>query len=252
MINETFVNDGNMSEFRGRRHGTSATEFPGDRFVAFSQNHDQVGNRLRSDRYAASLAPAAVRLAAGVLLLAPRLPLLFMGEEYGETNPFPFFCDFKRPDLIEAVRKGRKAEFAYFGWQEEVPDPFDPATRGSAVLSWNWDDPVRAGLRGLYRDLLGLRRESPALRDFDHRRRPGDSSSGLLELVRGRLRPRIRGEVTVVLNLGNAAQPAPRAVCRGSDRRFSRSESGVYGGEDDSGRARRPGSGLTSSRSSEL
>ena len=66
-----------------------------------------------------------------------------MGEEYGETNPFPFFCDFQRPELIEAVREGRKAEFAYFGWEEELPDPFAPSTRDSAVLSWSWDDPGR-------------------------------------------------------------------------------------------------------------
>ena len=116
--------------------------------------------------------PAAVRLAAGILLLAPRLPLLFMGEEYGETNPFPFFCDFRDPELIEAVREGRKKEFAYFGWKGELPDPFAASTRDSAVLSWSWSDPVRAGLRRLYRDLLRLRRDCPALRDFRHPRGP--------------------------------------------------------------------------------
>jgi maltooligosyltrehalose trehalohydrolase len=86
---EVFVNNGVYSPFRRRRHGAPGAEFPGDRYVAFIQNHDQVGNRLKSDRYAACLPPSAVRLAAGILLLAPRLPLLFMGEEYGETNPFP-------------------------------------------------------------------------------------------------------------------------------------------------------------------
>ena len=118
-----FVNNGNYSGFRGRRHGTPATAFSGDRFVGFTQNHDQVGNRAKSDRYAASLSASAVRLAAGLLLLAPRLPLLFMGEEYGESNPFPFFCDYESPELIDAVRKGRKAEFAYFGWTEELCRP---------------------------------------------------------------------------------------------------------------------------------
>src|SRR4029079_3374487 len=138
-----FVNDGNYSAFRGRRHGTPATEFLGDRFVAFTQNHDQVRNRLKSERYAATLPPAALRLAAGLLLLSPRLPLLFMGEEYGETNPFPFLCGFQTPELIEAVRTGRKKEFAYFGWDVEPPDPFSDATRDAAVLSWSWDDPAR-------------------------------------------------------------------------------------------------------------
>src|SRR5262249_35052659 len=133
-----FVNDGNYSRFRERRHGAPATEFPADRFVAFTQNHDQVGNRARSDRHAASLPPSAARLSAGLLLLAPRLPLLFMGQEYGETNPFPYFCSFRTPELIEAVRRGRKAEFASFGWNGEVPDPLAAATRDQAVLSWSW------------------------------------------------------------------------------------------------------------------
>ncbi len=164
--NRVFVNDGDYSPFRERRHGAPATEFAGDRFVAFTQNHDQVGNRAKSDRYAASLPAAAVRAAAGILLLAPRIPLLFMGEEYGETNPFPFFSNFQDAGLVEAVREGRQKEFAYFGWEGEVPDPFSPETRGSAVLSWDWSDPVRAGLRRLYRDLLRLRRDSPILRDF--------------------------------------------------------------------------------------
>ena len=170
VLGSVFVNDGGFSRFRDRRHGTRATEFPGDRFVAFTQNHDQVGNRARSDRYSASLDPAAVRLAAGLLLLAPRLPLLLMGEEYGETNPFPFFSDFRDPKLIEAVREGRKEEFACFGWTEDVVDPFAQSTRDAAVLSWSWDDPVRAGLRKLHRDLLKLRKESPILRDFRHPR----------------------------------------------------------------------------------
>jgi len=227
VVNERFVNNGNYSEFRGRRHGTAATEFPGDRFVAFTQNHDQVGNRLRSDRYAASLPISAARLAAGVLLLTPRLPLLFMGEEYGETNPFPFFCDFRRPDLIEAVRKGRKAEFAYFGWQEEVPDPFDEATRDSAVLSWSWDAPGRSGLRRLYRDLLRLRRETPALLDFARSSARLLDPPRLLELVRGGDGHGSPGALTVVLNLGDVTRPLPEPYS-GLSPAF-RSETAGYG-----------------------
>ncbi len=90
-----------------------------------------------------------------------------MGEEYGETSPFPFFCNFESPELVEAVRKGRKAEFAHFNWQEEPPDPVASSTRDAAVLSWSWDkNPSRLGLRRLYHDLLRLRRECPTLRDF--------------------------------------------------------------------------------------
>ena len=214
-LSSVFVNDGRYSPFRERRHGAPATEFPGDRFVAFTQNHDQVGNRAKSDRYAASLTPAAVRLAAGILLLAPRLPLLFMGEEYGETNPFPFFSDFQDPHLIEAVREGRKKEFAYFGWDVEVPDPFAASTRDSAVLSWSWSDPARLGLRQLYRDLLKLRREVPALRDFRHPRvRLLDDlgAPSVLEMVRS---AESGQTLTIDFNLGAEPRVLPEDLVPG-------------------------------------
>ena len=131
---EVFVNNGNYSPFRGRRHGTPATEFPGDRFVAFTQNHDQVGNRLKSDRYAASLPRPSARLAAGILLLAPRLPLLFMGEEYGETNPFPFFCDFRRPRADRGRPRGPEGRVRLLRLGRRSPptrSPRRPGTRPS-------------------------------------------------------------------------------------------------------------------------
>ena len=235
---EVFVNNGTYSPFRGRRHGAPATGFPGDRFLAFTQNHDQIGNRLKSDRYAAGLTPAAVRLAAGLLLLAPRIPLLFMGEEYGESNPFPFFCDFQRADLIEAVRSGRKAEFAHFGWDEEPPDAFDPATRDSAVLSWSWADPVLSGLRRLYRDLLRLRRESPALRDFRHPRTQLIASgevSDVLDVTRGGDDANHTSGLRILFNLGDQERPLP-ADLAGVAPSF-RSEQAIYGAEGEA----RPG-----------
>jgi len=213
-FSHVFVNDGCYSPFRERRHGTGATEFSGDRFVAFTQNHDQVGNRVRADRQAASLAPAAVRLAAGILLLAPRIPLIFMGAEYGETNPFPFFCDFREPGLIEAVREGRKKEFAYFGWKDEPIDPFAASTRDSAVLSWSWTDPARAGLRALHRDLLKLRRDCPALRDFGP---PGvkllDDSGApkVLEMIR---KPQSGKPLAIYLNLGPESLDLPPGLVK--------------------------------------
>ena len=201
-----FVNDGNFSPFRERRHGASATEFLGDRFVAFTQNHDQVGNRAKSDRYAASLPAEAVRLAAGILLLAPRLPLLFMGQEYGETNPFPFFSDFADPGLVEAVREGRKKEFAYFGWTGEVPDPFAASTRDSAVLSWDWTEPGRASIRQLYRDLLELRRNSSILRDF---RAPQVDLLEAAKVMRVIRRNEANESLTIFFNLGADPQNLP-------------------------------------------
>jgi len=223
VLRSVFRNDGGYSEFRGRRHGAPATEFPGDRFVAFAQNHDQVGNRAKSDRYAASLPASAARLAAGVVLLAPRLPLLFMGEEYGETNPFPFFCDLQDPEKAEAVREGRRAEFASFGWTETVPDPTAAATRDLAVLSWSWaDDPRRAGLRRLYAGLLRLRRELPGLRDRRHARAEllGDRGD-LLEVTRG-------GATVALFNLRGEIRPVPERHA-GRIPAF-RSEVAEYGG----------------------
>lgn len=229
-----FVNDGNYSRFRNRRHGAPATEFSGDRFVAFVQNHDQVGNRLRSDRYAAMLAPSAVRLAAGLLLLAPRIPLLFMGEEYGETHPFPYFCDVEAPDLARAIREGRKGEFAAFGWETEFIDPGAVETRDSAVLSWSWDAPARRGLRALYRDLLHLRRSLPALCDFSHATTrlhsdgPDDTSNVVLEVLRGRPAPENAARLDLAFNLSASEQ-----ILRESGQARSllfRSEVACYGG----------------------
>lgn len=224
VYSSVFVNNGVYSPFRGRRHGTEATEFAGDRLVGFVQNHDQVGNRLKSDRYAASISPAATRLAAGILLLAPRLPLLFMGEEYGETNPFPFFCDFESTELIDAVRKGRAAEFAHFGWDQEPPDAFDPATRDSAVLSWRWDTPQRDGLRRLYRELLRMRREWPALQDFSHAETTLLEHETILHAVRG-------GEngLSIVFNLTDDPCPLPSGFSL-SKLRF-RSETTEFGAQ---------------------
>jgi maltooligosyltrehalose trehalohydrolase len=198
-----FMNDGRYSPFRERRHGTSAQDFDGDRFVAFLQNHDQIGNRLRGDRLSLNASPAQLRLGAGLLLLAPRLPLLFMGEEYGETNPFPFFCDYQSPELIAAVREGRKVEFAHFGWKEEPPDPASPVARDSAVLSWSWTTPERAGLRQLYRDLLALRRESAVLKDFRHPRTQL-LAGGVLEVIRSEVAP-----LAIYFNLTADDQPLP-------------------------------------------
>ncbi len=167
-LNDVFVYDGCYSPFRRRRHGSRVGTIDRTRFVVCIQNHDQVGNRARGDRFATILPPAAQRLACGLLLLSPCVPLLFMGEEYGEPRPFPFFCSFGDPALIEAVRRGRREEFASlaFAWKVEVPDPQDPQTFAAAKLAWAWPEgSAQAQLRQLYADLLAARRQWPALRD---------------------------------------------------------------------------------------
>ena len=150
------VHDGTYSGFRQRRFGAPADDVPVQRFVVFSQNHDQVGNRAFGDRLPASARP----LAAFCTLLSPFAPLLFMGEEYGEEAPFQFFSDHIDPDIARATRDGRRAEFAAFASfsAEEVPDPQDLATFERSKLTREIDPALAA----LYRELLAVRRELPA------------------------------------------------------------------------------------------
>lgn len=229
-----FVYAWDYSPFRGRKHGAPPVEMTGDSFVVCLQNHDQVGNRARGDRLASLLGdPAKRRLAAGLMLLSPYLPLLFMGEEYGEENPFPFFCSFEDPALVEAVREGRRREFEAFTWQGEVPDPQAESTFNSAKLSWSWPEGTpRAGLRRLYRDLLAARREWPALRDFERRstrliEEAGDAGP-ILELVRG------GGSLRVVFNLGGRSVRYP-VFLGGGESVLLWSEAPTYGGRREAG-----------------
>jgi maltooligosyltrehalose trehalohydrolase len=147
-----FVHDGGWSAFRQRRFGAPADDRPAAQFVVFSQNHDQVGNRALGDR----LPTEARRLAAFCVLLAPFVPMLFMGEEYGEEAPFQFFTDHIDPDIAEATRSGRRREFAAFvSFASEVPDPQDPATFAASKLTRRGD----AELAGLYAALVVCRGE---------------------------------------------------------------------------------------------
>jgi maltooligosyltrehalose trehalohydrolase len=165
VLAERYVNDGRYSPHRRRRHGRPAVEVPADRFVVCIQNHDQIGNRARGERLSTLVSPEALRLAAAILLLSPYLPLLFMGEEHGETNPFLYFTSHSDPALIEAVREGRRREFAAFGWGADVPDPQSPATFEASRPRWERADaPPGSRLRALYRDLLRLRRSEAVLR----------------------------------------------------------------------------------------
>jgi maltooligosyltrehalose trehalohydrolase len=169
---EGFVYSGEYSPYRKRRHGNSSRAIDARRFVVFSQNHDQVGNRMNGERLSRLVPFDALKLAAGAVLLSPYLPLLFMGEEYGETAPFPYFISHTDPDLVRAVREGRRSEFADFKWMGEPPDPQDERTFMSAKL----DPSLRqqAGenqvLYAFYQELLRLRRETEALNRSDKER----------------------------------------------------------------------------------
>jgi len=162
---EGFVYCGEYSPFRRRRHGSSSRNIPAKRFVVFCQNHDQVGNRMLGERLRQLISFEELKLAAGVVLLSPFIPLLFMGEEYGEPAPFQYFISHSDPDLIAAVRKGRQEEFASFHWQGEPPDPQDEATFNRCRLNQDLrGEGDHAVLRGYYQELLRLRRDIPPLR----------------------------------------------------------------------------------------
>ncbi|MBX6333569.1 MAG: malto-oligosyltrehalose trehalohydrolase, partial [Gemmatimonadaceae bacterium] len=133
-LERRFVYEGQYAPHRDRRHGASATDVPADRFVIAIQNHDQVGNRARGERLASLVPFASLELAASLLLLAPYVPLLFMGEEYGETHPFQYFVSHTDPALVEAVRRGREAELESFAWEGPIPDPGAEATFTRSVL----------------------------------------------------------------------------------------------------------------------
>ncbi|MBB4895663.1 maltooligosyltrehalose trehalohydrolase [Streptomyces olivoverticillatus] len=162
-----FFHDGTYSAFRGRRHGypLDRRATPAHRLLGYAQTHDQVGNRALGDRLSARISPGALACAAALVLGAPFTPMLFMGEEWGARTPWQFFTDHTDPQLAEAVRTGRRREFAAHGWpEEEIPDPQDPATRLRSCL--DWAEPGRdphASLLAWYRQLIALRRAEPAL-----------------------------------------------------------------------------------------
>ncbi len=161
-----FAFQGETSVHRGGEpRGEPSAHLPPEAFVAFLQNHDQVGNRAFGERLSMLASPEKRRALPAMLLLSPQIPMLFMGEEWGTRHPFPFFCDFQR-DLADAVREGRRREFAAFpefadpAKRERIPDPNDPETFKSAVLKW--DEPAKPKYSEwlkLHRQLLTLRRE---------------------------------------------------------------------------------------------
>ncbi|HEX4334204.1 MAG TPA: malto-oligosyltrehalose trehalohydrolase [Usitatibacter sp.] len=162
---EGFAYQGEPSEHRnGEERGEPSAHLPPTAFVAFLQNHDQVGNRAMGERIACLAAPEALRLAQATLLLAPSIPMLFMGEEYGATTPFLYFCDFKG-ELADAVREGRRREFAAFprfadpAVRNRIPDPNAEATFLASKLRWeDLEDETHAQWLARTRSLLEIRR----------------------------------------------------------------------------------------------
>ena len=155
-----YVYDGQHSPYRQRRHGRAVPAgVPATAFLGYLQDHDQVGNRAAGERSSHLLPPHLLKVAAALVLASPFVPMLFMGEEWGATTPWQYFTDHEDAALADAVRKGRREEFAAFGW-DEVPDPQDPATFERSTLRWD-EVEEHADLLDWHRALVAVRRENP-------------------------------------------------------------------------------------------
>ncbi len=223
-LRQAYVFDGQYSAYRRRRHGRPPTGLPLTSFLAYLQDHDQVGNRATGERSSMMLSPGLLKVAAALILLGPSVPMLFQGEEWGAGTPFLYFTDHDDPELGRAVTEGRRREFAAFGWDPaDVPDPQDPETFRRSKLDWNeLERPDHAELLDWHRRLIALRRSTPALTD-GHAPVDVDLDEG------GRWLVYSHGGVTVACNLGDREATVP--VPAGEVRLSSCARSSVEGGQ---------------------
>jgi maltooligosyltrehalose trehalohydrolase len=204
-LTQVFLHDGSYSTFRGKDWGrpVDPARHRGGQFLAYTSNHDQVGNRALGDRPA--LTPGQLAIGAALVITSPYTPMLFMGEEWGASTPWRYFTDHDEPALAEAVRVGRRREFAEHGWDaDEIPDPQDAETWHSSLLDWSeLDESPHRELLTWYRDLLALRARTPDLRNdrLDSVGIAYDAGGDWLVVTRGRLR------VVVNLAAGEAVVP---------------------------------------------
>jgi maltooligosyltrehalose trehalohydrolase len=179
-MRDAYVYTGQYSPHRQKKFGVLPSN-PYHQFVVFLQNHDQIGNRMRGDRIIATLKethckesnnPGAneqvlidlLKLSAATVLLSPYTPLIFMGEEYGERNPFLFFTDYSDENLIRGTREGRKKEFVSFGWEEEQSDPISEDTYQKSKLNWEHPEALNKELHAFYRFMIRFRKEHAAMK----------------------------------------------------------------------------------------
>lgn len=201
-LKEVFVYDGQYSAFRKRRHGRPVQGLAAQHFVCFDQNHDQVGNRAKGERLEHLVGMDAAKVALGLVLTSPFVPMLFMGEEFAASTPFLYFAAHDEPEMAKLVSEGRKREFADFGFDgEDLPDPEDVRTYEASKLNWG------EVLEGKHlemlewtKQLIHLRRTLLALNDGDmgHIKITYDEDKRWLVMT--------RGSVRVLLNLGSEAQ----------------------------------------------
>lgn len=166
-LRDVFVYDGRFSKFRRRPHGRPPTGLDGAHFLAYLQNHDQIGNRAAGERSSRLMSPGRLKIAAALIFTSPFIPMLFQGEEWAAGTPFLYFTDHQEPKLAEAVRRGRREEFAGHGWDEsKIPDPQAPETFERSKLNWSeLNEPFHAEMLDWHKRLIALRRAEPELRD---------------------------------------------------------------------------------------
>jgi maltooligosyltrehalose trehalohydrolase len=184
---EGFVYSWEYSPNRKRHFGSSSAKIPACQFVVCAQNHDQVGNRMLGERLSRLVSFEALKLAAAATILSPYVPLLFMGEEYGEEAPFLYFVDHSDPGLIDAVRQGRAQEFVDFAWQDRPPDPQSRDTFERSRLRWQLRAEGKHNvLLRFYKKLIELRKEIAALKHLDKESLcvNADSKKSLVEIRR--------------------------------------------------------------------
>jgi len=200
-----YVYEGRYSVVRQRRHGRPTSGLPASRFVVFSQNHDHIGNRALGERTAALLSPGRLRIAVALVCLAPFIPLLFQGEEWGPSAPFLYFTDHQDAALGQAIREGRRREFSAFGWDpDRIPDPQSLETFARSKLDWReLEREPHASLFAWYRALLRLRREASTLATGgqDEADARSDEAARWLTLA--------RGPITLACNLADHPQSVP-------------------------------------------
>ncbi|HJX27166.1 MAG TPA: malto-oligosyltrehalose trehalohydrolase [Thermoanaerobaculia bacterium] len=229
-----FAYTGDYSTFRRRRHGVPSGEIEAWRHVVCSQNHDQTGNRMKGDRLTSLASFESLKLAAATVILSPFIPLLFMGEEYGEPAPFLYFISHSDKGLVEAVRAGRKEEFAGFLDQGEPLDPQAESTFTRSRLDWSLRDQGRHGaMESFYRELLRLRRSIPALAHLSKdsvTATPLEDRKVLL-VRRESPGPAVFNEVLILLSFADeGSRSAPVTVPEGSWRTILDSTDERWGG----------------------
>ena len=207
VLTQGFAYDGRYSVFRRRSHGRPALGLSGGDFVACLQNHDQVGNRALGERTSQLLSPGQLKIGAALVMTSPFIPMLFQGEEWGASSPFLYFTDHHDAELGEAVREGRREEFAAFGWDPtEIPDPQAETTFLRSRLAWDelYEEP-HSEILDWHRALIRLRRASARLQDgrMDRTLVDFDETARWLTVE--------RNPFSILCNLGDSAQRVPCA-----------------------------------------